>query len=434
MKKVKTNMTRKFVGMTSQAILRDLYEVWVRKLLLKELRGAHEDFVQAHSPQLYYKIARAWHSAFCHQLRTARLPASWRAAAAAVHRKLGGRGDLLQALPPVGKKGRRLRLQQQQPKRDFIRFAVFFLRAFVPASLEKAAAKDSAAAAAIISRQEPNLRAALYSTLAAFFQFLVGSAPGCRITATAFVLAAISPCPFGYLVEPAFIYQVLRNSPPETLHSLASLRRVATSKPCPDFKRDLLQLLMVNGVTADDMSRATNLRKDLAKLIVPVEQIVAEKEEELRKMEEISLKDLLRKDGEDAAVAETPEDLRAGLDDLFANSGVPGNENAENNLQKAAEVHFSDPDTAAAKAYFDRVRLLVDGNAASDGFLDLPSADFQTLMEKTAAEFEEEDRSNAQRAPFKVDRSAGIKEQTEEAIQQARGGRLRVEPFFPPQK
>nr|AET50654.1 hypothetical protein [Eimeria tenella] len=191
---------------------------------------------------------------------------------------------------------------------------------------------------------------------------------------------------------------------------------------------------MVNGVTADDMSRASNLKRDLAKLILPVEQIVAEKEEELRKMEKIGLKDLLQKDGEDAAVTETLEGLKGGLDDLFAKSGVPGNKNAENNVQKAAEVHFSDPDTAAAKAYFDRVRLLVDGNAARDGFLDLPSTDFQALMEKTVHDFEEEDRNNTQRTPFKVDRSLDIKQQTEEAILQARGGRLRVEPFIPKKK
>ena len=441
----RTKMVKTAVGKATRSVAGDLYDRYIRHGLFDELGEAQRELVYLHSPSPFVKIARAWQTAFAYQMRAARLPESWKAAAADLHKRLGGKGNLLLSLPPGGRKGRDMNMGYGTLQRAFISFALFFLNGFVPEEIAKCRFKTDNSAAICISRYERNLLDALFSTIVAFIQFIVMRAPGCRIASTIFVFAAVSPCPFGYLVEPAFIYGALSDSHPDLLKSLASIRRVASTKPCPDHKKYLLRALMVNGVTPGDIIRATGAKKDLGALVVSLESMVEAEQEALKDFEDNSVENILiDKDGDEHVPATKPLELKEELEEFLATeqfihpaegeSGDEG-ENSMKQLSEAAITMFNSTSTDEAKAFLDRVRAVLGaGSSVKTERPELPFLDFQGAMEAAKEELKAEMEKNPHSAPLTSDKTADRSEQAEEALAIVRGGGLRAGSLFAPEE
>ncbi|CDI83976.1 hypothetical protein, conserved [Eimeria acervulina] len=340
-------MVKTAVGKATRSVAGDLYDRYIRHGLFDELGEAQRELVYLHSPSPFVKIARAWQTAFAYQMRAARLPESWKAAAADLHKRLGGKGNLLLSLPPGGRKGRDMNM--------------------------------------------------------------------------------------GY------------DSHPDLLKSLASIRRVASTKPCPDHKKYLLRALMVNGVTPGDIIRATGAKKDLGALVVSLESMVEAEQEALKDFEDNSVENILiDKDGDEHVPATKPLELKEELEEFLATeqfihpaegeSGDEG-ENSMKQLSEAAITMFNSTSTDEAKAFLDRVRAVLGaGSSVKTERPELPFLDFQGAMEAAKEELKAEMEKNPHSAPLTSDKTADRSEQAEEALAIVRGGGLRAGSLFAPEE
>lgn len=310
--------TQKLTGDAVKFLTQDLYDKLMRKGLTQGLRRGLHRIGQSISSSPFRRLAHAWHEMLGNRLRTAKIPESWKTTAVELHKKLGGEGDLLAALPNQDVKGGVLNLKGSFLREEFISLALFFLNVFVPQQISKCVNEPDNLATSCIAQYEQPLQAALISTLSAFFHFVISQSSASRVLSQFFVSAAGSPCPFGFLMEPVFVYGALLGSDVELLKPLSSVKREASAKACPDLKMTLLNVLMLNGVTPADMMKAKSMKEELGKFPNSRKNAIVAEKESIMEAGEFDQK---LKEG-DTATAITMEDAAQLLTDLMSHLGT----------------------------------------------------------------------------------------------------------------
>lgn len=426
--------SQKLAGAPAKYIAGDLYKLLIREGLVPKLDHARIHIAQNYGNSVFHKLARAWHAVLMYQLRAARIPDTWKTAAAEVHRKLGGRGDLLKALPLPGRKGREFNMSRGLLREEFLSHALFFLNAFVPQDIEKCRSKRDDLAVSCIAQYDEPLKAALISTLTTFFEYIVARLPASRILTTSFIFAAVSPCPFGNLIEPVFVYGVMVDSQMDLLKSLASIRRVATAKACPDFKKALLRVLMAAGVTPGDMMRAKNLKGEFRKFADSPRKAVKAVSEAVNEAGIIDLENLLKKNGTPAGPAmDTASEILAELEAYLAKMPVRGREDFfASPVGERAKQYLEAGNSRAGRGYVDRLRMILeDDGAGSFGPLALKMED---LVKELSNAFAAEAKANPQGVPLKPAKADSVEQQAKQVLDQTRKFSLQTEKFLPPKQ
>lgn len=426
--------SQKLAGRPAGYIAGDLYKLLIRDGLVPKLDRARIHIYQNYGDSVFHKLARAWHAVFMYQLRNPRFPDAWKIAAAEVHRKLGGRGDFLKALPVPRKKHREFNLNSGKLREEFLSLALFFLNAFVPKDIERCRDKKDEVAASCISLYHEPLQAALLSTLATFFEYILARCPASRILMTSFIFAAVLPCPFGYMIEPVFVYGAMVNSPLDLLKSLSSIKHMVSAKACPDFKKALLRMLIAAGVTPGDMMRARNLEKEFSKFPDSAKKAVKAEAEAVNDAGSIDVENLLKKDGAPAGPAlDTAGDMMAELGAYTATVPTMGREDFfASRIGQRAKQYIDLGSSKAGRGYADRVKLLLeDDGLASFGPLALMMED---VLEEVTNAFEAEAKANPRNIPFKPANSDSLEQQAKQVIDQTRGFNLQTEKFLQPKQ
>lgn len=409
--KLKLAMKKKAVRIGTiklvKPLMADFYRLLINEGVVPKVNHALLRFDQNYGGSPFHKLARTWHAVLMFQLTAARIPESWKTAAAAAHKKLGGRGEFIQALPDSGRRGRVLNLASGPLREEFLSYALFFLNAFVPDDISACASKKLSEAEECIGQYEEELQTALLATFSSFFQYVVPRTPSSRIATTSFVFAAVSPCPFGYLVEPAFVARVLQGAPRDSLKHFASIKRVASAKPCPDLKKALLQVLLLNGVTPADMMKTKQINEELGKIAASASAMVMEKTKEI--IAALDPKTGLMEAFEGAA---EPEELLA---QLAAFMGA-------NATEKDAQSFGAD--------YLDRVKTLLEG--LDVGAFKPPSMSMEDLMKGLSDAIAAEAESNPHRAALKPEKKMdSLEMEAQEVLKQMRNFDLQTKTFLP---
>lgn len=347
------------VGLPTKQATRGLYNLLIREGIVPQVKNASIYMSHNHGNSVFHKLARAWHTVLMHQLKAVRLPESWVTAAAKVHKKLGGRGDLVEALPTSVAPGTDVNISNSLLQRKFLSYALQFLNYFVPKDIEKCVHQDSSAAVTCVAEYGQSLHSALVATLTAFFEAIAAQSPSSRVLSISFVFAVVSPCPFRFLIEPAFVYSVLAGFQFE-FKPAESVWRVPEGKECPEFKKTLIHLLMTVGVTPGDIMGAKDLEKDFSKFSVTASEEVSE-------ATKIDRNTLLKKnDTADRPSLDTASEVSAQLDAFLGAMPFGGRDKffASRVGQKTKTRLGSGSSTASAE-YLDRLRtILEDGNTS----------------------------------------------------------------------
>lgn len=295
--------------------LKHAYQKLVREALAPQVKHMILRLGQEYGTAFHHKIARAWHTALTFQLESIRLPDVWIKAAAELHRKLGGEGNLVETLHNPSARMGDLNMSKGLLRDEFISYSIFFLSTFVPKTITDCMLEDEYRVHSCILKYKQQLQAALLSTLTSFFQYVIPRDSASRIASKSFVLTAVSPCPFSHLVEPKFVSGALKGENSENLILLASIKRVALQEACPDLKKPLLRVLMINGVTPRDMMKSKKLDEELAKVVSTVKETVDAEREAIDKAASIDWSGL-RKEVTDGKLE--VDGLRQYLADLKA--------------------------------------------------------------------------------------------------------------------
>lgn len=413
---------------------KDLYDFAIRQGLTSALRRGLILRNHGLGQTPFHKLARTWHTVLLYQLRTARIPEAWKTAAAEVHKKLGGRGDFLNALSSAGSNGRDFNLRRGLLRDEFISYALFFLKAFVPERINECVKEPVELATKCIAEYEEPLQAALISTLTSFFHFVVARSPSSRIVTLSFIFAAVSSCPFGYLTEPNFVYGALLDSQLELLKPLASMRHVASAKPCPAMKKALLHVFMINGVTPGDMMRTKNLIEEFTKIPDTTEKAVSDESKAIEDAGKLDEKELLKKDSaDDEPALETAEQVLSMLVSyLDANDPAGGEGSLSSRLGDNVKSHLEADNTSAGREYLDRVRTLLEGQ--KNDALDLKSFQLAALMKDLSDAVDAVAKENPQNIPLLPAEGDSREEAASSVLEKIRGLDFHTAPFLQPKE
>ncbi|XP_022591552.2 uncharacterized protein LOC34622346 [Cyclospora cayetanensis] len=406
---------------------KDLYDALIRNGLFKHLDDAQAELRQNFGTSTSRRIARWWHVALMHELRSKRFPESWISAAANMHKKLGGQGDFIAALHPAGYQGSSLNAASGSQRAAFLSLAYLFLTLHVPQELQNCVyEKSDAAITECLGRYTEAVQSALFSTLTSYFQYIPPQYSASRIPAVAFVLAAVSPCPFGFMAEPAFIKAALTGGSAASIKALGSLKQVAGSKSCPEFRKQLLRALMISGITPGDIIRAQGLADQLKQHKASARDEVEAVSEELNKLGEISA-DLLGGEDEKTSAHLDSSEIQELLTS-FLNTTSQQDIQAffDSTVGKRVQAAFQDSQSSNS-AFLDRVLGLAGSVSGSVP----PDMSFDSLLKQFADTLESEARENPQRVPRLLPPGASKKEQAEELLKQSRNFSLHVAPFMP---
>ncbi|KAL8429629.1 hypothetical protein ACSSS7_006468 [Eimeria intestinalis] len=407
------------VGVTSKLLTKsaakDAYAALIRGGLLPLLRRGLRHLKLEYSPSAFHKLARAWHSYFFQKLDKSKLPEKWVETAAGIYKKLGGEGDLAEAMAGLSSSGAGFNISFRGPLREeFISYAYFFLNAFVPETIRDCLKQTDDQAVDCIAEYEEPLQDALLSTLSAYFHFISSRAPATRIPAAAFVIASVTPCPFGFLVDPTFVYGAMVGAKAELLKPMTSLKRAAAASKCPSMKKALLRVLMASGVTPADFMAKQKVSDELVKF--NLEKVFEGETKELRDLTAIT-KDSLRKDGdpEDAPRVESPEDLLTLLGDIYSEVPEITMEGLmETSLGERIKAMLEAFDSPAGVAYRQRVEAFAEGQKKED--IPLNSFSLEDSVESLAKEIEDEAKENPQRTPLRQKEAESIQEEAAKVL------------------
>lgn len=272
----------------------DLYNALVREGVVPMLRQFMERMGNELSSSVHHRIAQGWHRLLCRHLRVAEFPESWIEASANVHQRFGGKGDFRNAFPEPGKKRGSFNLKSGKLKSEFMDLATFALWANVPEGIEECGPEESLTSIACVENFLPQLRLALRATLLTFYRFIVPRYPSSRIAAASFVVAVVSPCPFGYLAEPRVVLAALREDEEYMLSLMTSPKKALKAEPCKDMKMALLKLLLKEGVTPGDYIRKRRLEEELGKIEDSISKRIDNEIAEVNKAAYVVRRTLLR--------------------------------------------------------------------------------------------------------------------------------------------
>ncbi|KAL8430547.1 hypothetical protein Efla_000492 [Eimeria flavescens] len=403
-----------------------LYDVLIRNGLFSQLSKAFLVMNQELRRSPYHSIARRWHTMFVYQLTKNKFPEAWKQTAAERHKSLGGEGDLLAALEERGDGSSFSNLREGPLRDEFISYALFFLKTFVRESICDCLSEPETLEQCVSPYQE-ELKAALSSTLRAFFEFAASRTPGKRLLASAFVLLAAAPCPFSYLTEPVFIAAALMRIPNRQLKGLTSEVNAADADACPEENDKLLRVLMANGVTPADRMRIQGLKGELDKLsAASVLQTEGEAIKELLAFGE----KLLAGEGADPDFLKTAEEAlkqvtslykelpRASLQDLL-----------DSPLGKRLQASLEAFDRPEQKAFVNRLRTLLEGQ--EEGVLAFDKLLRGEAMKELAEALEAEAKDNPQGAPLRQKKAESKEEEAAEMLELVRGRNLTLSPLRP---
>ena len=412
-----------------KAILRDTYRVLIREGLTPKISRSLLRLDQNYGDSPFHILARTWHAALMFQLTAAKIPESWKTAAAAAHKKLGGRGDFIQALPTGDKRGGALNMTSGPLREEFLSHAMFFLRAFVPEDISECKSMKLTEAEKCVGQYEEQLQTALLATFSSFFQYVVPRTPSSRIAPISFVFAAVSPCPFGYLVEPAFVARALQGAPRENLRRYASIKRVAKAKPCPELRKALLRVLLLNGVTPADMVRAKNMKDEFGKINASVSDLMTEEGKKITAASTVDPKSLLT-EGE----AE-PEQVLAQLAayiEAIKTDDVEGSLAAlssQSPVSQRAQLESAKEGPSPSADFIDRAKMLLEGQNVSS--FKPPPLTMEDLVQNLSEAIAAEAKANPHRAALKPDmENESLEAVAQEVLKKMRDFDLQTKKFL----
>ncbi|KAL8273681.1 hypothetical protein Esti_002393 [Eimeria stiedai] len=405
----------------------DAYDALVRNGLMPFITRSLRQMRLEYGSSPFHRLARAWHSHFFHALKKSKLPVTWTETAAEIYKKLGGQGDLLETMAGFSSPSTGFNISSSGPLREeFISYAYFFLHAFVPEAIGQCSKKPADQAVECIRKYEEPLQAALLSTLNAYFHYISGRAPATRIPTAAFVIAAVTPCPFGFLVEPMFVYGAMVGAKDELLKPLTTLTRAAGAEKCPSIKKALLRILMASGVTPADLMAKQKVSDDLVKF--NFDKVL---EEEAKQLEELTAvnKDSLRKEGatKDAPQVGTSAELLSVLADIYGEgSETPMEQLMESSLGERIKLMLEALETPEGVAYRQRVEAFVEGKQKEE--TPFSSYSLEELIKELANQITKEAKENPQGTPLRQSDAETIGEEAQKVLELVRGLHFKATP------
>lgn len=408
-----------------------LYDVILRKGIVPAVLQDMEEHETRRGSSPYHRIARGWHRIFFRHLRVAEFPESWRKAAAGIHKRLGGKGDLLKSLPEQGERRGHFNIRAGKLKSEFLSLALFALWAHVPKGIKTCGPKESVTAVECVQEYAEPLRNALQTTLLTFFRFVVSRYPSSRFVTSAFVLAAVSPCPFGYLIEPRIILASLREDDEYLLNSVATPQKSLKAEPCKDMKMALLKLLVNEGVTPADHIDRLKVDETLQQIEDSYERLVETEKPKLTKAGDVDRSTLLiptkkteegndkegkkdekekGKEEDDSALA-LPAKVFQELEDYLTHGPIDHHDAFfKSRIGKEARSAFFSEKKDTALPYQDQVRAFVENQQKFSVKDALKGGLWSEALEEFKAYGEEEEKENPQKVPLRKGKQERDKE------------------------
>ncbi|KAL8455214.1 hypothetical protein Emag_000959 [Eimeria magna] len=409
---------------------KEAYAALIRAGLMPLIGRGFRQMKLDYSSSPFHRLARTWLSYFFHFLKKSKLPEKWTETAAGIYKKLGGRGDLVETMAGFSSPGNGFNISSSGPLREeFISYAYFFLNAFVPETIGECLKQRDDLATDCIAEYQESLQAALLSTLNAYFHFVSSRAPATRIPTAAFVISAVTPCPFGFLTEPTFVYGAMLGAKDELLRPLATLKRAAAADKCPSMKKALLRVLMASGVTPADFMAKQKVSDDLVKF--NLDKVLEAETKELQKLTAVN-KDSLRKEAapKDARRIETSEDLLSILGDIYSEvPEVTMERLMESPLGERIKPMLELLDTPEGVAYRQRVEAFAEKQQKDN--TNLSSFLFEEVVKELAKEIEKEAKENPQGTPLRQKGVKSIDEEAQKVLELVRGFSFKASPLYP---